>query len=118
MFHARVVNGFDAAINQATADLAARWRGHPAHTPLALDREMSRLTFRIVGETLFAVVARRSYTLDVGDMLVGVRNDGLVADRGLEIARVGDEFALLCVRLQTQSSMRALRYDVSSMRTL
>jgi len=53
MFHARVVNGFDAAINQATAELAARWRTHPANTPLALDREMSRLTFRIVGETLF-----------------------------------------------------------------
>jgi hypothetical protein len=73
---------------------------------------------RFVGETLFAVVARRSYTLDVGYMLVGVRNDGLVADRGLEIASVGDEFALLCVRLQTQSSMRALEYDVSSMRAL
>ena len=71
-----------------------------------------------MGETLFAVMARRSYTLDVRYMLVGVRNNGLVADRGLEIARVGDEFALLCVRLQMQSSMRTLRYDMSSIRTL
>ncbi len=53
MFHARVVNGFDAAINRATADLAARWRTRPADEAFALDREMSRLTFRIVGETLF-----------------------------------------------------------------
>ena len=53
MFHARVVNGFDRAINRATADLAARWRDRPADEAFALDREMSRLTFRIVGETLF-----------------------------------------------------------------
>ena len=53
MFHSRIVNGFDEAINRATADLAARWRARPAQTPFALDREMGRLTFRIVGETLF-----------------------------------------------------------------
>ena len=53
MFHHRVVNRFDAAINAATDATAARWAALPAGEALALDRELSALTFRIVGETLF-----------------------------------------------------------------
>ena len=53
MFHHRLVNRFDAAINAATAAMAARWTTFPAGTELALERELGGLTFRIVGETLF-----------------------------------------------------------------
>lgn len=68
MFHQRIVNGFDAAINRATSDLVARWQGRAAGEPFALDREMSRLTFRIVGETLFGA-ALEAHADDVATLL-------------------------------------------------
>jgi len=52
MFHNRVVNAFDAAINAATEALAARWRAR-GDAPFMLDRDLSRLTFQVVGATLF-----------------------------------------------------------------
>ena len=52
MFHNRVVNAFDTAINAATEALAARWTAR-GDAPFALDRDLSRLTFQVVGNTLF-----------------------------------------------------------------
>jgi len=53
MFHNRIVNAFDAAINACTETLVARWRARGADEAFALDRELSRLTFQVVGATLF-----------------------------------------------------------------
>lgn len=53
MFHHKVVNAFDEVINGYTSSLAARWRSLPADQPVALEREMSRVTFQIVAATLF-----------------------------------------------------------------
>ena len=52
MFHSRVVNAFDTAINAATEALSARWLAR-GDAPFALDRDPVRLTFHIVGHTLF-----------------------------------------------------------------
>jgi len=52
MFHNRVVNAFDTAINAATEALAARWLAR-GDAPFMLDRDLSRLTFQVVGNTLF-----------------------------------------------------------------
>ncbi|MBI2801441.1 MAG: cytochrome P450 [Gammaproteobacteria bacterium] len=53
MFHNKIVNTFDQVINAFTAVLAERWNQLPADRPVALDREMSRVTFQIVAGTLF-----------------------------------------------------------------
>lgn len=53
VFSNRNVNSFDTAINQATADTLTRWQGLPPGETLWMDREMLRLTYQIVGSTLF-----------------------------------------------------------------
>jgi len=53
LFAGRVVNGFDEVINALTADTLAGWVHRVDHDPLWIDREMTRLAFRIVGRTLF-----------------------------------------------------------------
>ena len=53
MFHNKVVNAFDEVINRYTSALAQHWQSLPPDQPLALDREMSRVTFQIVAATLF-----------------------------------------------------------------
>ncbi|MGE3771750.1 MAG: cytochrome P450 [Gammaproteobacteria bacterium] len=53
MFHNRIVNAFDGAINACTEALVARWRARGADEAFALDRDLSRLTFQVVGATLF-----------------------------------------------------------------
>jgi cytochrome P450 len=53
MFHHRIVNAFDGAINACTEALVARWRARGPTAPFALDRELGRLTFGVVGATLF-----------------------------------------------------------------
>lgn len=53
LFAGRIVNGFDEVINVLTADMLADWAQRIEHGPLWIDREMSRLAFRIVGRTLF-----------------------------------------------------------------
>jgi len=55
MFHNRAINPFDAPINALTADMLARWARLPPGRPLALEQEMSTLTFKVVGTTLFGV---------------------------------------------------------------
>jgi cytochrome P450 len=52
MFANRVVNGFDVAINRLTSDLLTEWDGRK-DSPVWVDRDMGRLTFEIVGATLF-----------------------------------------------------------------
>ena len=52
-FASRRLARFDATINELTSSLADRWERHDAAEPVWLDREMSALTFDIVGETLF-----------------------------------------------------------------
>lgn len=53
MFHHKVVNAFDEAINGFTAALAGRWEKLRPDEPVRLEREMSRVTFQIVAATLF-----------------------------------------------------------------
>lgn len=53
MFGNRRVNGFDGAINALTSSLMDEWDTRTGGEILRIDREMSRLTFRIVGATLF-----------------------------------------------------------------
>ncbi len=47
------VNSFDGTINALTTSLMDDWETRDAGEILRVDREMSRLTFRIVGATLF-----------------------------------------------------------------
>ncbi len=53
MFHNKIVNAFDAAINRYTAALGDAWERLGPTEPVALEREMSRVTFQIVAATLF-----------------------------------------------------------------
>ena len=53
VFSNRNVNSFDSAINHATAETIERWRRLPAGETIWMDREMLRLTYQIVGSTLF-----------------------------------------------------------------
>ena len=53
MFASRSVNRFDETINSLTSSLLDRWDALPAGEAIRMDREMARLTFRIVGATLF-----------------------------------------------------------------
>jgi cytochrome P450 len=53
VFSNRNVNSFDDAINQATSKTLDRWETLPAGETLWMDREMLRLTYQIVGATLF-----------------------------------------------------------------
>ena len=53
LFSNRRVNAFDEGINALTASLMEQWETQVGGDPLRIDREMSRLTFGIVGATLF-----------------------------------------------------------------
>ena len=52
-FASRRLARFDGTINELTSSLLARWEARGAAEVVWLDREMSALTFDIVGETLF-----------------------------------------------------------------
>jgi cytochrome P450 len=67
MFHNRVVNAFDTSINAATEALAARWLARGS-APFMLDRDLSRLTFQVVGNTLFGADIE-AHADEVADML-------------------------------------------------
>ena len=53
MFASRSVNRFDETINSLTASLMDQWDARAGDEVVRVDREMGRLTFRIVGATLF-----------------------------------------------------------------
>ena len=68
MFHNRIVNAFDTAINACTDTLVSRWQARAPAAPFALDRELSRLTFGVVGATLFGADIE-TYADEVAEML-------------------------------------------------
>lgn len=53
-FHHRRLVRFTEVMSAATEDLIREWSTHPARTPFNLHEVMMRLTFRIVGLTLFS----------------------------------------------------------------
>ena len=53
MFGNRRINAFDATINALTSSVMDEWEARVGGEPVRIDREMSRLTFGIVGATLF-----------------------------------------------------------------
>ena len=53
MFSHRNVNGFDETINRLTSSLMHRWDARAGDEVVWLDRDLSELTFAIVGATLF-----------------------------------------------------------------
>ncbi len=53
-FHRSKLAGFADQMSRATRDLLDRWKREPAGEPFDIHREMMRLTFRIVGLTLFS----------------------------------------------------------------
>ncbi len=53
VFANRNIDGFDGAINEMTAALAAQWQTRAADEVVWLDRDMSRVTFQVVCRTLF-----------------------------------------------------------------
>lgn len=59
MFHNRVINPFDVPINQLTNALAERWLTRPFDQTLQMEKEMGKLTFEVVGMTLFGVDIER-----------------------------------------------------------
>ena len=54
LFSHRNVNGFDETINALTSSLMNQWDAHADDEVVWLDRDMSDLTFGIVGATLFS----------------------------------------------------------------
>ena len=59
MFASRSVSGFDETINSLTSSLMDQWDERAGGEVIRLDREMARLTFRIVGATLFGTDIER-----------------------------------------------------------
>ena len=53
LFSNRNVNGFDQTINNTTASLMEQWDARVGGETVWVDREMGKLTFQIVGSTLF-----------------------------------------------------------------
>ena len=53
LFSNRNVDGFDGTINRLTSSLMSQWDARAGDEIIWIDREMSRLTFQIVGATLF-----------------------------------------------------------------
>ena len=53
LFSNRNVNAFDQTINELTASLMAQWDTQVGDETIWVDREMGKLTFQIVGATLF-----------------------------------------------------------------
>ena len=68
MFHNRAINPFDGPINAHTADMLERWAALPPGHRLALEQEMSTLTFKVVGTTLFGVDVE-PYTQEIAEIL-------------------------------------------------
>ena len=73
MFGKRRVNGFDSTINALTSSVMDEWEARVGGDPVRIDREMSRLTFGIVGATLFGsdlerLAAEVAEILDVANM--------------------------------------------------
>jgi len=62
------VNGFDETINTLTSSLLDEWEPRVGGDVLRIDREMSRLTFGIVGTTLFGSDLER-HAGEVADIL-------------------------------------------------
>jgi len=68
-----------------------------------------------MSKALLAVLPGRRHALDIDNMLVGVRHNGLVADRRLEVARSSNQFALFRVcgtyqRKNLKKSVPHIRY--------
>ena len=53
LFSNRNVNGFDQTINTLTSELMTQWDARVGDETIWVDREMGKLTFQIVGATLF-----------------------------------------------------------------
>ena len=68
VFSARNVNAFDETINALTSSLMDRWDSQVGDGVIWIDREMSELTFRIVGATLFGSDIER-HARDVAGIL-------------------------------------------------
>ena len=68
LFSHRNVNGFDETINALTSSLMNRWDARAGDGIEWLDRDMSELTFRIAGATLFGSDIKR-HAGDVAEML-------------------------------------------------
>lgn len=52
-FHHRQIERFAAVVHRNTAELLDEWCRHPAHAPIALERDIRHLTLRTVGHALF-----------------------------------------------------------------
>ena len=68
LFGNRRVNAFDQRINELTAALMDEWETRAHDEVFRIDREMSRLTFGIVGATLFGSDVDR-YAREVAEIL-------------------------------------------------
>ena len=68
LFSSRNVNRFDVAINASTADLMSDWDARADKETIWVDRDLSRLTFGIVGATLFGSDIEE-YADDVAEVL-------------------------------------------------
>lgn len=68
MFHNRAINPFDVPINAHTAQMLDRWSRLPPGERIALEQEMSTLTFKIVGATLFGVDVE-PFTQEIAEIL-------------------------------------------------
>ena len=68
VFSARNVSAFDQTINAFTSSLMDRWDSRIGDGVIWIEQEMSRLTFRIAGATLFGSDIER-HAEEVGDIL-------------------------------------------------
>ena len=68
VFSGRNIDGFDKTINALTSSLMSEWDARPRDEIVWFDREMSRLTFGIVGATLFGSDIER-HAQEVADIL-------------------------------------------------
>ena len=71
MFHNRSINPFDEPINRLSAALAARWAQLPTDHTLFMEREMAKLTFEVVGTTLFGTDIEQ-HSNDIAEVLEAV----------------------------------------------
>ena len=68
VFSGRNIDGFDKTINALTSSLMSEWDARPRDEIVWFDREMTRLTFGIVGATLFGSDIER-HAQEVADIL-------------------------------------------------
>lgn len=71
MFHNRSINPFDEPINRLTSALAANWAQLPSGHTLFMEREMAKLTFEVVGTTLFGTDIEE-HASDIAEVLEAV----------------------------------------------